>query len=227
MHNLARIRSMSDLLDEADRVGEDLVARALGAHGRLQPRPVLERAASRWRWSSFSSLDAGLYGATHGAGRVVGALSAGPRGRSARRASVGEAEPCECLCWAARCSSVAIVEAALVRDHEVTLFTRGRHNPDLFPDCEHLRGDRDGALEALRGSVDAVVDTSGYVPRIVRASAELLAEAVAHYTFAISSISVYADLDRPGADESAPVGALADPTVEEVTGETYGPQGAV
>jgi 2'-hydroxyisoflavone reductase len=67
-----------------------------------------------------------------------------------------------------------------------------------------------------------VVDTSGYVPRVVRAAAELLAESVGHYTF-ISSISVYRDFARPDQDEDAPVGTLEDPTVEEVSGEAYGP----
>ncbi len=116
-----------------------------------------------------------------------------------------------------------LVEAALARGHEITLFNRGRHNPDLFPDVEKLRGDRDNDLAALQGRRwDAVIDTSGYIPRAVRQSAELLAGAVDHYTF-VSSLSVYADFSRPGIDESAPVGTLEDPTVEQVTGETYGP----
>ena len=116
-----------------------------------------------------------------------------------------------------------IVEAALERGHEVTIFNRGRHNPDLFPQVEHLQGDRDGDLVALRGrSWDAVIDTSGYVPRVVRASAELLEPAVKEYVF-ISTISVYADTSRPGTNEETPVGRLDDETVEEVTGETYGP----
>lgn len=116
-----------------------------------------------------------------------------------------------------------LVEAALGRGHRLTLFTRGQHNPELFPEVEKLRGDRDGGLEALRGRRwDAVVDTCGYVPRLVRDAATLLAGAVDHYTF-ISTISVYRELDRPGMDESAPLGTLADPAVEEVTGETYGP----
>src|SRR5690242_21378726 len=94
-----------------------------------------------------------------------------------------------------------LVEAAQARGHEVTLFNRGQHNPDLYPDVEKLRGDRDGGLEALRGRRwDAVVDTSGYVPRVVRASAELLADAVEHYTF-ISSISVYPHFRSLGLDE--------------------------
>jgi nucleoside-diphosphate-sugar epimerase len=116
-----------------------------------------------------------------------------------------------------------LVEAALARGHGVTLFNRGQHNPDLFPDVEKLRGDRTGDLDALRGRKwDAVVDTCGYVPRVVRASAQRLAEAVGHYTF-ISSISVYPSLPTPGMDESAPTGTLADESIEEVTGETYGP----
>ncbi len=61
-----------------------------------------------------------------------------------------------------------VVDAALARGHEVTLFNRGQTRPELFPDAERLRGDRDGDLSALGGRVfDAVVDTSGYVPRIV------------------------------------------------------------
>jgi nucleoside-diphosphate-sugar epimerase len=116
-----------------------------------------------------------------------------------------------------------LVEAALARGHGVTLFNRGQHNPDLFPDVEKLRGDRTGDLDALRGRKwDAVVDTCGYVPRVVRASAQRLAEAVGHYTF-ISTISFYPSLPTPGMDESAPVGTLADESIEEVTGETYGP----
>lgn len=116
-----------------------------------------------------------------------------------------------------------IVEAARQRGHEITLFTRGERNPDLFPDVEKLRGNRDGNLTPLEGRRwDAVIDTSGYVPRVVRASAELLKGGVAHYTI-ISSISVYAAFETPGMDEAAPVGTLADEGVEEITGETYGP----
>ena len=117
-----------------------------------------------------------------------------------------------------------VVEAALARDHEVTIFTRGRHNPDLFRNVERLRGDRDtGDLRPLAGREwDAVVDTSAYVPRAARDAARALVESARHYTF-VSSISVYGDFSRPGYDESAPVGTLADRSVEEVTGETYGP----
>lgn len=116
-----------------------------------------------------------------------------------------------------------IVTAALARGHEVTLFNRGQHNPELFPEVEKLRGNRDGDLEALRGRRwDAVIDTCGYVPRIVRTSAELLARSVEHYTF-ISSISIYADFSVPGLTEISPVGRLQDETIEELTGETYGP----
>ncbi len=115
-----------------------------------------------------------------------------------------------------------LVEAALARGHEVTIFNRGQHNPELFNEVEKLRGDRDGNLEALRERRwDAVVDTSGYLPRVVRDSAKLLADAVGLYVF-ISSISVYADHAQP-ADENSKVGTLENESVEEITGETYGP----
>jgi 2'-hydroxyisoflavone reductase len=114
-----------------------------------------------------------------------------------------------------------IVDAALARGHEVTLFNRGQHNPELFPEVEKLRGDRDGGLDALKGRTwDVAIDTCGYLPRIVAASATLLADAVSHYTF-VSSCSVYPD-DAVGADENTPVVRLADPTTEEFRGEAYG-----
>jgi 2'-hydroxyisoflavone reductase len=115
-----------------------------------------------------------------------------------------------------------IVEAALARGHEVTLFNRGRTNPRLFEGVEQLRGDRErGDLGALEGrSWDAVVDTSGYVPRVVRTSAELLAGSTEHYTF-VSTGSVYADYSRPEIDEDSPVATVDDETTEDV-GRHYG-----
>ncbi len=115
-----------------------------------------------------------------------------------------------------------LVQAALSRGHTVTLFNRGQHNPELFPQVARLRGDRGGALTALRGQAwDAALDTCGYVPRVVRASASALAGSVRHYTF-VSSLSVYARLTDPGVTEAAPLATIADETTEEVTGETYG-----
>ena len=115
-----------------------------------------------------------------------------------------------------------IVEAALARGHEVTLLTRGQHNPDLFPEAEKLRGDRDGGLDALQGRTwDAVIDTCGYFPRVVRQSAELLSQAVGLYVF-VSSISVYKDYSAVGMDENSPLATIPDEAVEEITGETYG-----
>jgi nucleoside-diphosphate-sugar epimerase len=117
----------------------------------------------------------------------------------------------------------ALVDDALGRGHELTLFNRGKTNPELYPEVERLQGDRDGDLTVLQGKTwDAVIDTSGYVPRVVGQSAELLADAVGHYTF-ISSISAYADFSQPGADENAAVGKLEDESVEEIDGDTYGP----
>jgi 2'-hydroxyisoflavone reductase len=109
-----------------------------------------------------------------------------------------------------------IVEAAVAAGHKVTLFNRGKTNPGLFPDLETLIGDRDGKLDALRGRKwDAVIDTSGYVPRVVKQSAELLAPNVGQYVF-VSSISVYADPLAAHSDESAPLARLDDPASEDV-----------
>jgi 2'-hydroxyisoflavone reductase len=122
----------------------------------------------------------------------------------------------------------AFVTAAQARGHELTLFNRGKTRPELFPNVEKLQGDRDPnkgeGLKALEGrKFDAVLDTSGYYPRMVRASAELLAPNVGQYVY-ISSVSAYAKNDTPHADESAATATLADPTVETMgkNFENYG-----
>ena len=51
-----------------------------------------------------------------------------------------------------------------------------------------------------RGSWDAVIDTCGYVPRVVAASAAVLADHVGQYVF-VSSRSVYCDMSQPDGDE--------------------------
>ena len=115
----------------------------------------------------------------------------------------------------------AIAEAALERGHELTFFNRGRTNTGLYADAEHLVGDRAGDLAALTSREwDAVVDTSGYVPRDVRVSAEALGDSD-FYCF-VSSVSVYADFARP-IDEESPVAQLGDLPDDEITEETYGP----
>lgn len=132
------------------------------------------------------------------------------------------------------------VEAALARGHSVTVFNRGRTEkriPFGFEGVEHLYGNRDPKLRADDGDPaspqglaqlegkewDVVIDNSGYYPRHVAASAELLAPHAKQYIF-ISSISAYADNSKPGADETAAVARLADPAVETMgpSGEFYG-----
>lgn len=114
-----------------------------------------------------------------------------------------------------------IVDAALAAGQEVTLFNRGQTNPDLFRDVEHIAGDRDGNLVGLEGrSFDAVIDTSGYLPRHVRATAQMLRDAATNYCF-ISSISVYASFSEQGLHEDAPTTVLEDPASEDIK-EDYG-----
>lgn len=108
-----------------------------------------------------------------------------------------------------------LAAAALARGHRLTLFTRGRTRPELFPGTERLRGDRTRDLDALRGKRwDAVVDTSGYTPGAVGRAAELLAGAVGHYTF-VSSVSVYDGYPAAGLDETADVGKIPPEEVAE------------
>ena len=116
-----------------------------------------------------------------------------------------------------------LVEAALARGHQVTLFNRGKTNSGVFSEIETIHGDRETDVDVLAGGKwDAVIDTCGYYPRIVKLSAEALQDSVAKYVF-ISTVSVYADFDVPGIDEDYKLGTIEDETIEEITEESYGP----
>ena len=115
-----------------------------------------------------------------------------------------------------------LIESALSKGHEITLFNRGQTAPELYPQLEKLRGDRTLDLSPLHGRHwDVVIDTCGYLPRHVGASAALLAQAVEQYIF-ISSISAYASFAQINLAEDAPLAKLADESIETLTGETYG-----
>ncbi len=115
-----------------------------------------------------------------------------------------------------------LIDAALARSHRVTVFNRGRAPWTAPYGVEVVHGDRDGELSKLSyGRWDAVIDTSGYLPRVVRLSVEALRGVVDHYAF-VSSISAYADPMGGAFDEAEPLAVLADPAVEAVTPEVYG-----
>jgi len=114
----------------------------------------------------------------------------------------------------------AVIDVASARGHEVTLFNRGTTGAGLYPELDRVVGDRDGGLEGLRGREwDAVVDTSGYLPRVVGQSAGLLADAVGHYVF-VSSISVYASFAEV-VDEGSELAELSAPGSEDISAD-YG-----
>lgn len=126
------------------------------------------------------------------------------------------------------------IETALARGHRVTMFNRG-NNAGLYGDrVEELVGDRDAnvnaGLSALEGDRrwDVVIDNSGYVPRHVRDSAELLRDRCDQYLY-ISTVAVYDYANAPledgirVADVDAPLYPAPEPFTERVTGETYGP----
>ncbi|MBZ4330820.1 NAD-dependent epimerase/dehydratase family protein [Corallococcus sp. AS-1-12] len=166
-----------------------------------------------------------------GAVQVLGCASspkAGPGPGSAGDGDNAPGKPLNLLILGGtRFLGPALVQVAQARGHTLTLFNRGKSNPGLFPDVEKLQGDRDPnkgeGLKALAGRKwDAVIDTSGYVPRIVKASAELLAPNVGQYVF-ISSVSVYKEMTKKNLSESDAVGTIPDETTEEVGEESYGP----
>lgn len=120
------------------------------------------------------------------------------------------------------------VEHALGRGHRVTTFNRGRRAGMYGDRVEELLGDRDAkegkGLEALKGERrwDVVLDNSGYVPRHVRDSAELLKDRCGSYVY-VSTVAVYDFEKNSSVDRSGPLLAAPEPATEQVTGETYGP----
>lgn len=123
----------------------------------------------------------------------------------------------------------ATIEYALARGHKVTMFNRGKTRPELFPNVEKLQGDRDPkkgkGLKALEtGQWDVVIDNSAYFPRMVAASAGLLADRCKQYIL-ISTISAYKLPNPLNGDESAPLATMPDPTLETMgqSFEYYGP----
>ena len=124
----------------------------------------------------------------------------------------------------------ATIEIAQARGHHVTMFNRGKTRPELFPGVEKLLGDRDPkkgeGLKALeKGTWDAVIDNSAYYPRMVTASASLLAPRVRQYLI-ISSISAYKEPNPEFGTEEAPLSTMADPTLEDM-GKSYENYGAL
>ncbi|MDR2561523.1 MAG: hypothetical protein LBC63_07115 [Holophagales bacterium] len=123
----------------------------------------------------------------------------------------------------------ATIDAALERGHTITMFNRGRTRPELYPNVEKLHGDRDPnkdeGLKSLEGGEwDVVIDNSGYYPRHVKASAELLSTRAKHYIY-ISSVSAYAEPSPINGLEDAPLATMTDPTVENMgpNMEYFGP----
>jgi 2'-hydroxyisoflavone reductase len=125
-----------------------------------------------------------------------------------------------------------LVAAARTRRHDVALFHRGTQAATFDPHVETIHGDRNHDLTKLQGRRwDAVIDSSGYLPQSVRASAAALAMAVGQYVF-ISSVSAYADLSVFGVDERAALASLTAKQLDQalaidhsgpVSAATYGP----
>jgi nucleoside-diphosphate-sugar epimerase len=107
-----------------------------------------------------------------------------------------------------------VTAEALRRGHEVTVFHRGRHGAELFPEAEHALGDRGGDLAALqRRTWDAAIDTSGYEPDDVARSSAL---DLGHLVF-VSTCNVYPGWPAEIVDEDTPVWT---------EGDEYGPKKA-
>jgi len=109
-----------------------------------------------------------------------------------------------------------LVTAAQARGHEVTLFNRGNYSIDDLGVVEIIKGDRHTELHKLQGRRwDVVVDTSGHLPRAVKAAAEALSNEVERYVF-ISSQNAYTDVSVPGIEETYPLRKLTSEQLERV-----------
>ena len=106
---------------------------------------------------------------------------------------------------------------AVARGHKVTVFNRGRRQSDLPASVQHLVGDRNDDLEALKGSTtwDVIIDNPTTFPRWVRTAGEVLKGRTDQYIF-ISTLSVFARWDHPNMDENAPLATMPDPKVEDM-----------
>lgn len=116
----------------------------------------------------------------------------------------------------------AVVAEALAAGDSVTVFNRGRSGP-ASDRASQLVGDRTIAadLEQLAGGrFDVVVDSSGYVPVDVDASARLLAGSCRHYSF-VSSINAFPgwpeakDYRAGGVHDGDPDATRADAPADE------------
>jgi 2'-hydroxyisoflavone reductase len=113
-----------------------------------------------------------------------------------------------------------MAQTAMDHGHEVTLFNRGKTNPDVLPQAQRLTGDRNSDLTALDDrSWDATIDVCAYVPRQVRSLLESLGTRSGHVVL-VSTISVYPDSTPEGFTEAAP---LREPAWDdELVMEKYG-----
>lgn len=117
----------------------------------------------------------------------------------------------------------AVVDAALERGHEITLFHRGTHGAELRPGVERVLGDRRTDLGRLAGGRwDLAIDTCAYRPSEVESAADALLERVERYQF-VGSVSAYADPSRPGITERSALSRWSPEDGEELTNESYGP----
>jgi 2'-hydroxyisoflavone reductase len=115
------------------------------------------------------------------------------------------------------------VHALTESGHQVTLFNRGKRDPDAKHGVEQLLGDRNDNLKSLEGrDWDVVVDNSGYTPGQVKLSTELLREHTKHYIF-ISSIAVYENFQDPPIDEDHALAPIGNMSQDKLEGENYGP----
>ena len=121
----------------------------------------------------------------------------------------------------------AALAAALARGHSVTVLNRGRSRCAWPNGVEALTGDRSDAsgLGALAGRhFDGAIDTCGYVPADVQASAGALGSC-GRYVF-VSSVSAYASFAHAPVREDDALADASGIAPTERDRQFYGPQKA-
>ncbi|MFT4648226.1 MAG: 2'-hydroxyisoflavone reductase [Glaciecola sp.] len=189
-------------------------------------------------WFEFGSRERACFSDSYGQGRLVGpgvlatpsrrvdAVSPRAVGAPAPEAPTPNPNPKAIMRILLIGGTVFVgrhLAAELIKQgHELTLFNRGKTRPGLFPGVREVFGDRDGGLEVFESEeFDWVVDTCGYVPRVVRASAQFFKDRAKHYLF-VSTVSVYPTTKQAGIDEGGAMAVIEDPETEVVDGRTYG-----
>jgi 2'-hydroxyisoflavone reductase len=116
------------------------------------------------------------------------------------------------------------VESLISLDCDISIFHRGFHGNDLFPEVFRLIGNRDNDRDIFKISDiawDLVIDTCGFFPDQISRLGNALRKSDCFYVY-ISSVNRYSDLSSPWKAESSEDVYSKSNHRRELTPESYG-----